>query len=95
MKRAITQGMWCRDADGRIGLAQLDDVHGKDGKPVFDGQGQKVKEQTFHIVDASGVTTLVVWRTWEGLEQATYNEIPEPRREHLSRDYAANQLGYV
>lgn len=95
MKRAITQGMWCKDEDGRVGIAQLDDVHGKDGKPVFDAQGFKTKESTFHLVDANGNTTLVVWRAWDGLVQATYNDIPEPRREGLSRDHAASRLGYV
>lgn len=95
MKRAITQGMWCKDEDGRLGIAQLDDVHGKDGKPVLDANGAKTKEPTFHLVDGSGNTTMVVYRSWEGLVQAAYNDIPEPRREGLSRDYAANKLGYV
>lgn len=96
MKRAITQGMWCRDKDGRIGIAQKDDVHGKDGKVVIDPDtGLRMKEPTFHLVNDAGETTIVLYQGWDGLEQCTYNEIPEPRRAGLDRNYAANALGYV
>lgn len=95
MGRNIDKGMWCKDEDGRLGIAHTDDVFGKDGKVLLNADGSKKQEPTFHIVNDRGETTLTAYRSWGGLTQCTYNEIPEPRREGLSRDYAANQLGYV
>lgn len=92
--RDICKGMWCLDEEGRLGLAAKDDVHGKDGKVVMAPNGGRVQEETFHLVDEAGNTTLVVYRGWAGLTQAPFNSIPPGRIEGQTRDDLA-KLGYI
>jgi len=94
MGRDISKGMWCKDEDGRLGLASTDDVFEKNGVPKIDGNGKRVQEPTFHLVNAKGETTMVVYRMWLGLVQAEFKDLPPDRCGHLSRDEAAT-LGYV
>lgn len=93
MAREITKGMWCLDEDGRVGIASMDDEFEKNGQPKRDGRGMKLQVPTFHVAGEDGTTSLVVYRTWDGLTQATYARIPESRRKGLTRDDFA-RLGY-
>lgn len=86
-------GAWGVDEEGRVGIltavdmtVPIDPEHPELGK-------KKIRVPEFHVTDERGDTALVVPRSYEGLRQAGFDEIPEPRRAHLSAD-DGERMGY-
>ena len=87
------EGVWSLDEQDRLGLSARDQVFEKNGQPAFNEDGSRKMEPTFHVVDEDGNTTIVIYRTWEGLRRAPASLIPLARIPGVTPQQLAD-LGY-
>lgn len=86
----LRRGMWVKDEGGRVGIYLPEKARLNTGN----GEVVEIAVHEFHWCSASG-ETIAVLRMFsaEGLTQADYADIPEPRRSGLTRQQFA-RLGY-